>query len=110
MSLSAADIAFACSLFEDIPDFSTRRMFGGLGLYCGPTIFAVQRSDGQLMLKAVKGPFADRMRDLGAEQWLYTRKDGTDSSMPYWSVPDAYLDDPEESCALAREALDALEA
>lgn len=28
--------------------------------------------------------------------------------MPYWSLPDAYLDDPEAACALARDALDAL--
>jgi len=110
VSVSAADIAFSCSLFENIPDFNTRRMFGALGLYCGPTIFAVQREDGQIMIKAAKGPFADKMRDLGGEQWLYTRKDGSKSSMPYWTLPDVYLDDPDESCALAREALQALEA
>ena len=28
--------------------------------------------------------------------------------MPYWSLPDAYLDDPEVACALARDALDTL--
>jgi len=33
MSLADADIAFAKELFSDIPDLSTRKMFGGLGLY-----------------------------------------------------------------------------
>lgn len=101
-------MAFARELFADIPDLNTRRMFGGMGLYCGDTIFAVMLSDGRLMLKAPKGAFADRMADLGGEEWTYTRKNGAASAMPYWTVPDAYLDDPADACALAREALDAL--
>lgn len=108
MSLSAADMAYARTLFDDIPDLSTRRMFGGMGLYSGSTIFAVQLSDGRLMLKAPKGAFADGMRDLGAEEWTYLRKNGTAAAMPYWTLPDAYMDDPEDACALAREALQAL--
>ena len=36
------------------------------------------------------------------------RKNGAAASMPYWTLPDAYLDDPEEACALAREAMAAL--
>lgn len=101
-------MAFARDLFADIPDLTTRRMFGGLGLYSGATIFAVMLSDGRLMLKAPKGPFADRMEALGAQEWTYTRKTGTAAAMPYRTVPDAFLDSPDEACALAREALAAL--
>jgi DNA transformation protein len=108
MSLSDADMAFARELLADIPDLSTRRMFGGMGLYSGPTIFALMMSDGRLMLKAARGPFADRMADLGGEQWTYERKNGALSSMPYWTLPDAFMDDPAEACDLARDALDAL--
>jgi len=108
MGLSDADMAFAKELLADIPDLSTRKMFGGMGLYSGPTIFALMMSDARLMLKAEKGPFANRMQDLGAEQWTYTRKSGAQSAMPYWTMPDAYLDDPEAACDLACDALDAL--
>ena len=108
MSLTQADMAFAHELFENIPDLTTRRMFGGMGIYCGSQIFALQLSDGRVMLKAAKGPFADRMKALGGEEWTYTRKNGAAASMPYWTLPDAYLDDPEEACALAREAMAAL--
>lgn len=100
-------MAFVRELFHDIPDLSTRRMFGGMGLYSGATIFAVQLSDGRIMLKA-KGAFADRMAALGGEEWTYARKDGKTSAMPYWMLPDAYLDDPSAACTLARDALDAL--
>ena len=108
MSLGAGDMDFARELFSDIPDLTTRRMFGGMGLYCGGTIFALMMSDGRILLKAAKGPFADRMAQLGGNEWTYTRKTGAQSAMPYWSLPDAYLDDPEVACALARDALDAL--
>lgn len=58
------------------------------------------------MLKA-KGVFAQRMATLGGEEWTYERKDGKQSAMPYWTLPDAMLDDPQAACALAREASDA---
>lgn len=101
-------MSFARELLSDITDLTTRRMFGGMGIYSEGTIFALMMSDGRLMLKAAKGPFANRMADLGGEEWTYTRKDGKESSMPYWTLPDAYLDDPEEACTLAREALNNL--
>ncbi len=109
MSLSAADIAFAKELFNDIPHLTTRRMFGGLGIYSGDTIFALMRSDGQILLKAQDGPFADQLAAQGSEKWTYTRKNGKGSSMPYWSLPDAALDDPDRAMALARDALRALD-
>ncbi|MBD3663017.1 TfoX/Sxy family protein [Sulfitobacter aestuariivivens] len=108
MSLSEADIAFARELFADMPDLSTRKMFGGLGIYSQGTIFALLMSDSRFMIKAQDGPFADRLASMGCEKWTYTRKDGAASSMPYWNMPDAALDDPAEACALAQDALAAL--
>ena len=104
MSLSAADIAFATDLFSDIPDLNTRRMFGGLGLYSGDQIFAVMRSDGQMLLKA-KDDFAHSLEQMGAERWTHTRKNGVESSMPYWTLPEPALEDPQMACDLARQAL-----
>jgi DNA transformation protein len=108
VSLSAADIAFATELFSDIPDLNTRRMFGGLGIYCGDTIFALMRSDTQILIKAQPGPFADHMAELGSEIWAYTRKNGKASTMPYWTLPDSAFDDRDEATALARKAIAAL--
>lgn len=108
MSLSNADIAFAKDLFSDLPDLSTRRMFGGLGIYSGETIFALMRSDTQILLKAPPGPFADKMAAMGSEIWSYTRKNGISSTMPYWTLPNTALDDPQAATALAQEAIAAL--
>lgn len=109
MSLSAEDIAFVRDLFAEMSDLSTRKMFGGLGLYSGETIFAVMRSDAQILLKAKPGLFADRLSQDGAVQWITQRKNGTFSSMPYWTLPDAALDDPQLALSLAKDALTALE-
>ncbi|MDF1727628.1 MAG: TfoX/Sxy family protein [Sulfitobacter sp.] len=107
MSLEAGDIDFACDLFSEMPHLTTSRMFGGLALYSDGVIFALMRSDATLLLKAPKGPFADSLAASGSEQWTYQRKNGAASSMPYWSLPEAALDDPAFACALAREALSA---
>ena len=108
MSLSDADIEFATELFGSMPALTTRKMFGGLGMYSDGVIFALIKSDAQILLKAQDGEFADRLATMGSEKWTYTRKNGALSSMPYWSLPDAALDDPEMALDLARVALAAL--
>lgn len=108
MSIAAQDIEFARELFSDIPDLSTRKMFGGLGLYSDGVIFALMLSDGRLMLKARDG-FAAHLAELGGEHWTYIKKNGSQSAMPYWTLPDAALDDPEIATDLARQALAALD-
>ena len=108
MSISDADIAFATELFADLPDLTTRKMFGGLGIYSEGVIFALLMSDSRFMIKAKTGPFADRLAEMGCEQWTYTRKDGAASSMPYWSMPEAVMDDADAACALAQDAITAL--
>ncbi len=98
MALADADIAFATDLFSDLGHVTTRKMFGGICLYLDGTVFALMSSEGQLYLKA-KG---DRMTDLataGSTQF---------HNMPYWSLPDAALDDPSEACTLARRSLASL--
>ena len=108
MSLSDADIAWAQELFNDIPDLGTRKMFGGLGIYSDGVIFALMKSEGLMMIKAQDSAFESKLADMGAEKWTYTRKNGTQSAMPYWSLPEAALDDPELAHALARQALNLL--
>lgn len=46
-----------------------------------------------------------RMRSLGCQQWTYQRPGQNPAAMPYWTLPETALDDPEEASALARDAL-----
>ncbi len=105
MSLSAADINFATELFNNIPDLTTRKMFGGLGIYSDGVIFALMKSDTQMLLKAQDPEFEAKLTAMGSEKWTYPRKNGGISSMPYWTLPDSALDDPDLANVLAREAL-----
>ncbi len=98
MAVADADIAFATDLFSDLGNLTTRKMFGGICLYQEGTVFALMSSDGQLYLKA-KGTVATDLATGGATQF---------HNMPYWSVPDAALDDPQEACTLARRTLASL--
>ena len=107
MALTDEEIARVRDLFGDVGPITTRRMFGGLGIYCDGTIFALMRSDGAVMIKGA-GDFRRYLEDLGCERWSYTRKDGAATAMPYWALPDALYDNPEAASALARAALEHL--
>ena len=104
MAVSQPDIDRALELFGGLGDLTTRKMFGGMAFYHSGTVFAVLMSDGTLRLKA-QGGMIDRMQELGSSQWTFQRPGQKESSMPYWDMPDAALDDPEEATGLAREAL-----
>lgn len=107
MAITDEQIAFVQDLFADVGPITTRKMFGGLGIYSDGTIFALLLSDGSLHLKG-----ADNMPSAydaeGWSRWTYSRKDGAKSSMPYWQMPEALQDDPDEAAAWARRALAAL--
>ena len=104
MAVSDEQIAFVRDLFRDIPGLTTRKMFGGLGIYSEGTIFAIIGPEENLLLKA-RGRLADALAVEGCTQWEYAAKSGKPSAMPYWTLPDAALDDPDEACNWARRAL-----
>ena len=104
MAVAEADIAFARELFAGLGDLTTRRMMGGLCLYHAGTIFAILQGDGSIWLKG-GGDFGKALEAEGCRRWTYRRKDGRVTSMPYWSLPGAALDDPDAACDWARRAL-----
>ena len=108
MAVSEAQIEMVRDLFAGVGPITTRKMFGGLGIYHDGTIFAILMSDGALRLKGA-GEMAATFEAEGWERWTYQR-DGSDTvaAMPYWSLPDDLLDDPDAASAWARRALDAL--
>ncbi len=104
MAITDEQIAFVHDLYADLGPISTRKMFGGLGIYADGKIFALVMSDGTHKLKGAGG-MPDAYEAAGWQAWIYTRKDGAASSMPYWTIPEDLLDDPEAVCDWARRAL-----
>jgi len=98
MSVSDADIAFALDLLSDLGPITHRKMFGGICLYFDGTVFSLVSSDGTIYLKS-KDSLANDLSDDGGTQF---------HNMPYWSLPDAALEDPNLACDLGRRALSAL--
>ena len=104
MSISDADIAFAKELFDGVGPLTHRKMMGGLCLYSEGTIFALIHSDGKIYLKA-QGAFITEIESLGGERWTYQREGKKPVGMPYWTLPDRFLDNPEDASSFARVAL-----
>lgn len=105
MSISKEDIDFAVELFSGLGGLSTRKMMGGLCIYHEGVIFAIIHSDGRIYLKA-KGDLVHALESEGAERWTYQREaDDKPRTMPYWTLPDEALEDPELACEWARRAL-----
>lgn len=93
-------------LFEGLGPVSVRRLFGGKGIYHDGVIFAVVLN-GELLLKGDERIAAD-YEAAGCKQWTYTgSRHGKQVAMPYWSVPDSAMDDPDEMAAWARKAYEA---
>ena len=92
-------------LFEPLGRVTIKRMFGGKGIYHHGVIFALELHD-ELMLKA-DAQTAPLFAEAGARQWSYEGKTGKPVLMPYWSVPDEALDDPDVMGKWARLAYEA---
>ena len=101
--MTEADIA---DLFAGLGPVSVRRLFGGKGIYHDGVIVAIELR-GELMLKA-DAECAPDFEAAGCRQWTYTgSRHGKVVAMPYWTVPDSALDDPDEMAIWARKAYEA---
>lgn len=90
-------------LFAGLGPVTTRRLFGGKGIYFNGVIVGIVLR-GELMLKA-DGESAPALAAAGCKQWSYVgSRHGKTVTMPYWSVPDGALDDADEMTPWARLA------
>lgn len=93
-------------LFSGLGPVSIRRLFGGKGIYRDGVIVAVFLH-GELRLKG-DGQLAPELEAAGGRRWTYTyARHGRQVAMPYWSVPESALDDPDEMTMWARKAFEA---
>ena len=93
-------------LFAGLGPVDIRRLFGGKGIYFDNVIIAIDLR-GELMLKG-DAQLASEFEAAGCRQWSYVgSKHGKQVSMPYWTVPDGAVDDPDEMAAWARKSYEA---
>lgn len=93
-------------LFESLGPITIKRLFGGKGIYFDGIIIAIEMR-GDLLLKGDSESAPDLLT-AGSQQWTYTgSRHGKEVAMPYWSVPDSALDDPDEMAVWARKAYEA---
>lgn len=92
-------------LFATLQPISIRRMFGGKGIYADGRIFALLLN-GELYLKT-DAETASRFEAAGSRRWTYQREGSAPVAMPYHTVPDEALDDPDLMASWARLAFDA---
>ena len=89
------DVEAIEDLFSGLGPVTIKRMFGGKGVYRNGLIVAIDLNS-ELMLKADRES-APLFEAAGARQWSYEGKPGKRPVfMPYWSIPDVALDDPDE--------------
>jgi DNA transformation protein len=107
MGVSASQVAFAEELFAAL-GVSTRRMFGGAGLYAEGVMFALIDDSEAIFLKADAALRAELAAE-GSYPWVYTYpsgpKAGQSMETGYMSLPDGALDEPAAACDWGRRAL-----
>jgi DNA transformation protein len=92
-------------MFQALGPVTIKRMFGGKGIYHQGRILALE-VDGDILLKA-DGESAPDFSAAGSRQWSYDGKSGKRVKMPYWSIPDEALDDPDLMALWVRRAYEA---
>lgn len=91
-------------IFSGLGEVSIRKLFGGKGVYCDGLIVGVEVRD-EVLLKA-DNVSAPEFEAAGARRWAYDGK-GRPVHMPYWSIPDSAIDDPDELAIWTRKAYEA---
>ena len=87
-----------------IAGITSKRMFGGYGIYLDGAIFAFITGDDELRFKASEET-KDKYEKLGGKQFIYTgHKNKKPTAMPYWTVPEEIMENREKIEDWAREA------
>lgn len=98
------DSATIRDLFARLGSIRTRKMFGGQGVYRDDMMFAFE-AYGELYLKTDEAT-VQTFRAAGSRPFAF-EKGGRVMQTSYWLMPEAALDDPEETARWVALALEA---
>jgi DNA transformation protein len=86
-------LTFLEDQFAPIPGISIRKMFGGLGVFRDGIMFGLGSRD--VLYFRADDRSRSRYEERGMKVFSYPMR-GKDMEMPYWQVPEALYEDPEE--------------
>lgn len=105
MAVSPEFLEHVKELLGDIGNLTVKRMFGGYSVQLDGVGFGLIFRE-TLYLKT-DGLTRAQFEAEGGAPFTYGKKDGSVASIPYCSLPEAALDDPDEAVRWARLALEA---
>jgi DNA transformation protein len=91
MPVAAGFLTYAVELFAPWAPVTTKRMFGGAGIYRDGRMFGLIADD-RIYLKTNDTTRA-AFQAVSAEAFVFETKDGQGIAMSYWSLPPEALDD-----------------
>ena len=104
MPVSEAFAEHARELLGGLGPIRTKRMFGGVGVYCDDLMFALLADD-DLYLKTDENNRPE-FEAAGSEPFVIEMKGRTERTS-YWRIPGEASEDPEQALRWARLGLDA---
>jgi DNA transformation protein len=104
MAISQGYIDYVLEQLERFGHVSARRMFGGAGIYHQGLFFALITSDDRFYLK-VDDTNRPEFVARGSEAFKPPSSRPMRGSMPYMTVPEEVLEDPDELAVWARKSV-----
>ena len=93
------EAALAADLFVErlsgLSRITSKKMFGGFGIFCNNQMFGIVNSEGQVFLKA-EDKMKPRFEKLGSVKH---------SRMPYYSIPEEIFNNLEQFTSWAKESI-----
>lgn len=100
----SADLEYLAELFEPVGNVRIRRMFGGLGFFRDGLMFGIHQGE-TIYLKA-DDTTRQAFEDEGCGPFVYGSKNGRETSLSYYRIPERLLDDTDELRGWALKAID----
>lgn len=105
MGVSNEYLAYVMEQFGGLGALRSKRMFGGVGIYCDDWFFAILAED-ELYLKVDDHNRPD-YESQGLKPFSYEMKSGKSGSMSYYPVPADVLDDTAALAEWSRKSIEA---
>ncbi|MEK7256697.1 MAG: TfoX/Sxy family protein [Bacteroidota bacterium] len=93
MAVNQSYLNYVIGQLSEVPDFTWKKMFGGVGFFRGDAMWGAIMSDGDTFRLKVDATNQAVFEAAGSSPFAMEMK-GKQMSMPYWTVPEHVVADP----------------